>query len=147
MASKPTKQPGWYSRAPTGMILTGLNQADNGALTVKSQRPIDFSSVNGTWINCFGSQTPWNTHLGSEEDYDLQYNPLSSSYSTTAAGVKAMTELYFKNNKIANPYDYGWIPEVTVKADGSTSGQALRHGPRHLGTGVCDGGQQDRADG
>jgi hypothetical protein len=115
------KEPGWYSRAPTGMILTGLNQADDGALTVKSQRPIDFSSVNGTWINCFGSQTPWNTHLGSEEDYDLQYNPLSSSYSTTAAGVKAMTELYFKNNKIANPYDYGWIPEVTVKADGSTS--------------------------
>jgi len=116
-----SRQPDWYGRAPTGMILTGLTQADNGALSVKSQRPIDFSSVNGTWINCFGSQTPWNTHLGSEEDYDLQYNPMTSSYSTTAAGVKAMTELYFKNNKIANPYDYGWIPEVTVKADGSTT--------------------------
>ncbi len=48
------KQAGWYSRAPTGMLLTGINQANDGALSVKSQRPIDFSSVNGTWINCFG---------------------------------------------------------------------------------------------
>ena len=116
------KTAGWYSRAPSGMLLTGINQADNGALSVKSQRPIDFSSVNGTWINCFGSQTPWNTHLGSEEDYDLQLNPLSSNYaSTTAAGIKAMTELYWKNTKTANPYHYGWIPEVVVTKDGATS--------------------------
>jgi secreted PhoX family phosphatase len=115
------KTAGWYSRAPMGMILTGLTQADDGKLSVKSQRSIDFSSVNGSWINCFGSQTPWNTHLGSEEDYDLQYNPLSSSYGTTTAGVKAMTELYWKNSKTANPYHYGWIPEVTVAKDGKTS--------------------------
>jgi secreted PhoX family phosphatase len=111
----------WYSRVPTGMLLTGLSQADDGKLSVKSQRAIDFSSVNGTWINCFGSQTPWNTHLGSEEDYDLQYNPLTSSAATTTAGVKAMTELYWKNSKTANPYHYGWIPEVTVSKTGTTS--------------------------
>ncbi|MDQ1315386.1 MAG: uncharacterized protein QG662_1495, partial [Pseudomonadota bacterium] len=116
------KTAGWYSRVPTGMLLTGINQADNGALSVKSQRPIDFSSVNGTWINCFGSQTPWNTHLGSEEDYDLQLNPLNSNYaSTTTAGIKAMTELYWKNTQTANPYHYGWIPEVVVNKDGATS--------------------------
>lgn len=115
------KTANWYTRMPTGMILTGLTQADDGKLSVKSQRPIDFSSVNGTWINCFGSQTPWNTHLGSEEDYDLQYNPLTSSYSTTTAGVKAMTELYWKNTRTANPYHYGWIPEVTVSKDGATT--------------------------
>jgi len=108
-------------RAPMGMILTGLNQAADGKLSVKSQKAIDFSSVGGTWINCAASQTPWNTHLGSEEDYDLQFNPLNSNYSTTVAGLKAMTELYFDNSKQANPYDYGYIPEVTVKKDGSTS--------------------------
>jgi len=111
----------WYSRMPTGMLLTGLNQANDGTLSVKSQRPIDFSSVNGTWINCFGSQTPWNTHLGSEEDYDLQNNPLTGGYAGTTAGIKAMTELYWKNTKTANPYHYGWIPEVTVKKDGTTT--------------------------
>lgn len=108
-------------RAPMGMILTGLNQAADGKFSVNSQKAIDFSSVGGTWINCFASQTPWNTHLGSEEDYDLQFNPLNSNYSTTVAGLKAMTELYFDNSKQANPYDYGFIPEVTVKKDGSTS--------------------------
>ncbi len=113
--------PNWYTRVPTGMLLTALNQADDGKLSVKSQKPIDFSSVNGTWINCFGSQTPWNTHLGSEEDYDLQYNPLTSNAATTTAGVKAMTELYWKNTKTANSYHYGWIPEVTVSKDGATS--------------------------
>lgn len=113
--------PNWYTRVPTGMLLTGLNQSDNGKLSVKSQRPIDFSSVNGTWINCFGSQTPWNTHLGSEEDYDLIFNPLNGNYATTTAGIKAMTELFWKNTKTANPYHYGWIPEVTVKKDGTNT--------------------------
>lgn len=111
----------WYLRAPTGMLLSELTQASNGTLSVKTQRPIDFSSVNGTWINCFGSQTPWNTHLGSEEDYDLQYNPLNSNYATTAGGIKAMTELYWKNTKTANPYHYGILPEVTISSSGATS--------------------------
>ncbi len=114
--------PGWYTRSPMSMTLSDISQASDGKLTAAKVRPIDFSGVNGIWIPCFGSQTPWNTHLGSEEDYDLIYNPLDSkNYGTTAAGLKAMRELYFKGEREANPYHYGIIPEVTVKADGSTS--------------------------
>lgn len=110
-----------YKRAPMSMTLTELTQDGNtGKLTAVKQKPIDFSKVNGIWIPCFASQTPWNTHLGSEEDYDMIYNPLTSKYSTTTAGVKTMTELYWDKEKTANPYHYGWIPEVTVKEDGST---------------------------
>lgn len=111
---------GWYTRMPMSMLLTALTQGSDGKLTIKSQRPLDFASVDGLWIPCFGSQTPWNTHLGSEEDYDLQYNPLTTSYSTTSAGLKALNEVYFKSEKTANPYNHGIIPEVTVNADGTT---------------------------
>ncbi|EIJ33682.1 PhoX family protein [Thiothrix nivea] len=112
----------WYTRMPMSMLLTGITQATDGKLSVKSQKPLDFSGVDGLWIPCFGSQTPWNTHLGSEEDYDLQYNPLNTSgYATTTAGLKALNEVYYKNEKTANPYNHGIIPEVTVKEDGSTT--------------------------
>lgn len=113
--------PNWHRRVPTGMILTGLDQASDGRLSAKSQRPIDFSPVNGTWINCFGSQTPWNTHLGSEEDYDLQYNPLTARHDITTAGLKAMTKLYWRDTKGANPYHYGFIPEVRLDREGKAS--------------------------
>ncbi|MBD3824759.1 MAG: DUF839 domain-containing protein, partial [Epsilonproteobacteria bacterium] len=114
------KQAGWYSRAPMNMILTDIEQDANGNLKAVDQKPIDHSSVNGGWIFCFGSQTPWNTHLGGEEDYDLYYTDASGSKSAKAeAGLKAMTELYWKNTKTANPYHYGYNQEVVVKADGS----------------------------
>ncbi|MCP5158791.1 MAG: DUF839 domain-containing protein [Gammaproteobacteria bacterium] len=114
--------PGWYTRMPMSMTLSEISQADDGQLTATKVKPIDFSNVNGIWIPCFGSQTPWNTHLGSEEDYDLIYNPLDSkNYGTTEAGLKALRELYFKGEREANPYHYGIIPEITVSANGSTS--------------------------
>ncbi len=125
--------PGWYTRMPMSMTLSEIAQAGDGKLTAAKVRPLDFSGVNGIWIPCFGSQTPWNTHLGSEEDYDLIYNPLDSkNYGTTVAGLKAMRELYFKSEREANPYHYGIIPEVTVKADGTTS--VIKHYAMGRGT-------------
>ena len=123
---------GWYTRMPMSMALTALSQGADGKFSIKSQRPIDFASVDGLWIPCFGSQTPWNTHLGSEEDYDLQYNPLTTSYSTTTDGLKALSEVYYKSEKTANPYNHGIIPEVTVNADGTT--KVVKHYAMGRGT-------------
>jgi secreted PhoX family phosphatase len=110
----------WYSRMPMGMSLSGIEQGRNGKLKVKSQRPIDFSSVNGAWVLCFGSQTPWNTHFGGEEDYDLYFVPGEKAFKTTQAGLKAMGEVYFRGKRQANPYDYGYHVEVAVRHDGGT---------------------------
>lgn len=116
---KASKAADWYSRMPMSMLLTSIEQNEDGKLKAVKQRPIDFSSVDGLWIPCFGSQTPWNTHLGSEEDYDLYY---TSGYkgSKTKKGLQALSEVYFKGEKEANPYDYGFITEVEVKKDSYT---------------------------
>jgi len=113
------KTEGWYNRMPMSMLLTSIEQDKEGYLHAVEQRPIDFSSVNGLWIPCFGSQTPWNTHLGTEEDYDLYF---SAGYKEerTQKGLKALSEIYFDNEKKANPYHYGFITEVEVKKDAST---------------------------
>ncbi len=108
------------TRQPMSMILTQVSQdAKTGKLTATGQEPINFSSVGGLWIPCFGSQTPWNTHLGSEEDYDMQYNPLGSSYATTTKGVEVMKTTY--GNANASPYQYGFLTEVVVGANGSAT--------------------------
>jgi hypothetical protein len=114
------KTTNWYSRMPMSMTLSNITQGSDGKLTATDQKPIDFSSVNGIWIPCFGSQTPWNTHFGSEEDYDLYFVKPDGSYGTdTSNGLKALTEKYFNSAKQANPYHYGYITEVEVKKDGN----------------------------
>ena len=124
----------WYSRMPMGMSLSEVVQGRDGKLKLKSQRPIDFSSVNGAWILCFGSQTPWNTHLGGEEDYDLYFVPGEKAFKATTAGLKAMREVYFRGKQQANPYHYGYPIEVAVKADGST--EVTKHYQMGRGTGI-----------
>jgi len=112
----------WHNRAPMSMTLTSISQdAKSGKLKATEQYPIDFSSVGGIWIPCFGSQTPWNTHLGSEEDYDLYFTASSGkNHKAALKGLKAMSELYFEGKKEANAYDYGYITEVSVDAKGKT---------------------------
>lgn len=107
-------------RKPMGMVLTEMEQdGKTGKLLPKAQKPISFANVDGLWIACFGSQSPWNTHLGSEEDYDLQFNPLTKKYSKTQKGLAQLNKHYFNGQEKAKAYHYGYIPEVTVKADGS----------------------------
>ncbi len=109
------------TRMPMSMTLTELAQdASTGALSAVGQTPIDFSNVDGLWIPCAGGPTPWNTHLGSEEDYDLYFVDSTGSVSNTTS-LNAMTTEYFNSAQSANAYDYGFIPEVTVAADGTAS--------------------------
>ncbi|OIP87929.1 MAG: hypothetical protein AUK37_00420 [Rhodobacterales bacterium CG2_30_65_12] len=117
---------GWYSRMPMSMSLASVEQGADGALTATSVKPIDFSSVDGIWIPCAGGPTPWNTHLGSEEDYDLYFQSVSGekNLAKSSKGLRALSEMYLGGAE-ANPYNYGYIPEVTVKADGST--EVVKH--------------------
>ncbi len=109
-----------FESRPGAMYLTELHQdMTTGELTAISTRPIDFSGVRGGWVHCAGSVTPWNSHLGSEE-----YEPdaakrdekghIDDYYDSMAA--------YYGNNLLElNPYDYGWIVEVTVDENAKTT--------------------------
>lgn len=90
-----------------------------GKLTVTNVKPIDFSAVHGIWKPCAGTLSPWNTHLGSEEtDPDARAHEANPAGSATTK----MMRTYNQNAAmIGNPYYFGHVPEVTVKADGSTS--------------------------
>ena len=69
------------------MYITKLNQDANGILSAEKTRHIDFSKVEGGWVHCAGSVTPWGTHLGSEE------------YEPDAKDVEAVT------GKMTKDYD------------------------------------------
>lgn len=112
-----------YGMIPASMSLTTINQdKKTGQLTPVAVKKIDFSGVNGLWIPCNGSQSPWNTHLGSEE-----YEPDARAYEAdpTKTYVGAFTKSYFQDERKGNPYYYGFLPEVTVKPDGST--EVVKH--------------------
>lgn len=56
----------WEDR-PGGMSIAHLVKDADKRWNVTKSRMIDFSSVGGTWVNCFGTVTPWNTPISSEE--------------------------------------------------------------------------------
>jgi uncharacterized protein len=108
-----------YGLVPASMSLTTIDQnKSTGDLKPTDLKKIDFSGVGGLWIPCNGSLSPWNTHLGSEE-----YEADARAYGedNTKTYLSSFAKNYFQDpNKKGNPYQYGYIPEVTVKADNST---------------------------
>ncbi len=118
-----------FESRPGAMYLSELAQADDGTLTIKSTKPIDFSAVGGLWVPCAGSVTPWGTHLGSEEyppdaraveeatsmkDIDDYYKPMIRYVGLDPE--KATVEEFKAGFK---PYNFGYPTEITVKEDGS----------------------------
>jgi len=49
------------------MSLAHLGKDTGGRWNVSKSKMLDFSSVGGTWVNCFGTVSPWNTPISSEE--------------------------------------------------------------------------------
>ncbi len=123
-----------YGKLPATMTLAKLDQnSSNGKLAVKAGglSQVNFSSVNGLWIPCAGSRSPWNTHLGSEEYEPDARCEVDSTYAGIANGSCISMEYTTRMNNFrtlygetnASPYHYGRVPEVTVNADGTSTVQ------------------------
>ncbi|WP_420225397.1 PhoX family protein [Pigmentiphaga litoralis] len=103
-----------YGQLPSPIAVLTLDQdKTTGALTLVKYHNVDTSKVNGLWITCGASLSPWNTHLSSEE-----YEPDASTIATNAQ-FKAFSKSLYGNETTANPYNYGHLPEVTVNPDGT----------------------------
>jgi len=107
---------GMYGRLPSpiGVLTLDQDQA-TGKLTLVKYHNVDTSSVEGLWITCGASLSPWGTHLSSEE-----YEP-NAFTAASDAQFKAFSKNLYGSETTANPYNYGHLPEVTVNPDGTAS--------------------------
>ncbi|SOZ73503.1 conserved hypothetical protein; putative exported protein [Cupriavidus taiwanensis] len=103
-----------YGLLPSPIAVLTLDQdPGSGKLTPVKYHNVDTSGVNGLWITCGASLSPWNTHLSSEE------------YETDLMDANAVTQLQGYSRNLygdparANAYNYGHLPEVTVNPDGT----------------------------
>ncbi|MEY3886316.1 MAG: hypothetical protein RL650_408 [Pseudomonadota bacterium] len=107
---------GMYGKLPSPIAVLTLDQdPSTGKLSLVKYHNVDTSSVNGLWITCGASLSPWGTHLSSEE-----YEP-NAFTAATDTQFKAFSKNLYGSETIANPYHYGHMPEVTVNPDGTAS--------------------------
>lgn len=109
-----------YGIIPASMSYTTIDQnKKTGQLTPLQLSKVDFSGVDGLWIPCNGSLSPWNTHLGSEE-YEADARAFEADPTQTY--VNPFVQAYYGDtSKQGNPYLYNYIVEVTAHKDNSTS--------------------------
>jgi secreted PhoX family phosphatase len=80
-----------------------------GAWQVREKMNVDFRPVEGTWNNCFGTVSPWNTPLTSEE-YEPDAKAWYSTEATTFGNGEEELRQYL--GYFGNPYRYGYIVEI-----------------------------------
>lgn len=102
-----------YGRLPSQIAVLTLDQdLQTGKLRLVQYRRVDSSGVQGLWITCGASLSPWGTHLSSEE-----YEP--DAFATHNPQLDSFSQHHFGSPGVAKAYHYGHLPEVTVGADGS----------------------------
>lgn len=115
----------FWSKMPAAMGLALLDQdAKSGMLTARTYTNIGMSGVQGGWIHCGSTLSPWNTHVGSEEyepDAKVRGGGAKAADSDDATDINSFSRYFFNNSATANPYHYGLVPEVTVDASGKAT--------------------------
>ncbi len=109
---------------PGGVSRLNIQQEADGTWTVLSGEMVNFGSVKGTWNNCGSSVSPWNTALSAEE---------------SAPGAGDLNNVANMNEYVggqANPYDYGWVVEITPNADGNAVSKRYAWGRKSNESGV-----------
>ncbi len=105
-----------YGKLPSPIAVLTLDQdPSTGKLSLVKYHNVDTSKVNGLWITCGASLSPWGTHLSSEEYEPDAFAARDKNY------LNAFSQNLYGDPARANPYHYGHLPEVTVHPDGTGS--------------------------
>ena len=132
-----------FENYPGVAYLTELEKKSDGSYNPKRFRFVDFSSIEGTAFLCAASHTSWDTHLSGEEDYifDAYYYdsqvaalfgsntkllhvsraPCSSIEPWTCEQWDNMRSYTGTDYTQINPYNYGYITEISVDSKLNTS--------------------------
>ncbi|HKL77260.1 MAG TPA: alkaline phosphatase PhoX [Gammaproteobacteria bacterium] len=121
----------WEDR-PGGLSRLHIRKGGDGAWAVVDDTAamLDFASVDGTWVNCFGTVTPWGNPLSSEELYFAQTDQWNDRDHEYLGGVQGLAAYlgYPTDGSGAwpNPYQYGYIVEI-ARADQADPGIEKRY--------------------
>ena len=112
----------WEDR-PAGISQVELEwNPSSNQWDVLSKQMLNLSDINGAWVLCFGSVSPWGTPLFSEELYfdDTEdWNNDGYRYHSDQLRLEQYLGHY------PNPYDYGYIIEMEQAT--STTPELVRH--------------------
>ncbi|HEO99544.1 MAG TPA: DUF839 domain-containing protein [Epsilonproteobacteria bacterium] len=98
-----------------------LEQDAQGGLSPKpgTLRYISQKEEFGGYVHCAGMKTPWESHLGSEE-----YPPdakLRQKDGSIDLYYDFIADYWGGDLALANPYYYGWVPELSIGAQGEAA--------------------------
>lgn len=112
--------------AVSNIWLTKLDMSEDGTLTATSTDTVDLTAVNGAKDLCAADVTDWGTQLGGEE-YEIDARLLNSK-GKFAKPRDVYDERWNDKSKSlpeslrpAWAYDYGWMTEMALADDGSTT--------------------------
>jgi hypothetical protein len=112
-------RPGSMSR----INVSGLTADGYGSIVKEGM--LDFSSVKGTWVNCFGTVSPWGTPLTSEE---LYFDTTADWFDTTDSNPQAIAAYLGYptdgSGNWGNPYHYGYIVEIGTEGTATAASVA-----------------------
>ncbi len=102
----------WEHR-PGTMSRLHLKRRGDGRWDVLGRENVDFSDVEGTWVNCFGTVSPWGTPLTAEENYSIPDTPVWNKPGNGSVERLADHLGYddYEEN-YPNPFRYGYIVEL-----------------------------------
>jgi len=107
--------PGAISRVPLSQDEDGEWSADvEEAMNVVNTEP--FRDIGGTWVNCYGDLSPWNTMISAEENYShprVSYEHTVGDIVESGTGVGKIGGCQFWNRP--NPTEIG--PAVEAYAE------------------------------